>query len=515
MTRRIRIFDTTLRDGSQREGIAFSVEDKREVITALDSLGVDFVEAGMPQSNPKDAELFGSLPETKCEVVAFGSTCRPGMSPEEDRWVLDLAEHSGDWVCIFGKAWRMQAENVLHVNEEENLRMICDTTEFLRSRGKHVIFDAEHFFDGYREDRGFAMSAVRAAADAGAEWVCLCDTNGGSLPKDVHDAVADVCGCVSAGIGIHTHNDSDLAVACALAAVEAGAGMVQGTINGIGERCGNANLCSVIPDLMLKMGLETNADLSRLTTVSMTVAEIANTRQDPSMPYVGRRAFTHKGGMHIDALLKDTRAYEHIAPEIVGNRRVMVVSELSGKAGVSRKMDELGIPHTDEDVRKVLATVKEMESRGYQFEAADASLELLMRRVCQNLEPPFEIPAFRVYMDETSDGIKSEASIKVRDRNGSTEHTAADGDGPVDALSNALKKALSKFFPVMERMRLIDYKVRVLDEKAATAAPVRVIIRSTDGESQWSTVGVSTNVIEASLTALTDSVEYGIYINRE
>ena len=469
MTRRIRIFDTTLRDGSQREGIAFSVEDKREVITALDSLGVDFVEAGMPQSNPKDAELFGSLPETKCEVVAFGSTCRPGMSPEEDRWVLDLAEHSGDWVCIFGKAWRMQAENVLHVNEEENLRMICDTIEFLRSRGKHVIFDAEHFFDGYREDLSFALSVAGAAADAGAEWVCLCDTNGG----------------------------------------------VQGTINGIGERCGNANLCSVIPDLMLKMGLETNADLSRLTTVSMTVAEIANTRQDPSMPYVGRRAFTHKGGMHIDALLKDTRAYEHIAPETVGNRRVMVVSELSGKAGVSRKMDELGIPHTDEDVRKVLATVKEMESRGYQFEAADASLELLMRRVCQNLEPPFEIPAFRVYMDETSDGIKSEASIKVRDRNGSTEHTAADGDGPVDALSNALKKALSKFFPVMERMRLIDYKVRVLDEKAATAAPVRVIIRSTDGESQWSTVGVSTNVIEASLTALTDSVEYGIYINRE
>ena len=267
--------------------------------------------------------------------------------------------------------------------------------------------------------------------------------------------------------------------------------------------------------VMLKMGMETNADLSRLTTVSMTVAEIANTRQDPSMPYVGRRAFTHKGGMHIDALLKDTRAYEHISPEIVGNRRVMVVSELSGKAGVSMKMDELGIPHTDEDVRKVLATIKEMESRGYQFEAADASLELLMRRVCQNLKPPFEIPAFRVYMDETSDGIKSEASIKVRDRNGSTEHTAADGDGPVDALSNALKKALSKFFPVMERMRLIDYKVRVLDEKAATAAPVRVIIRSTDGESQWSTVGVSTNVIEASLTALTDSVEYGIYINRE
>lgn len=515
MTRRISIFDTTLRDGSQREGITFSVEDKREIIKLLDGLGFDFMEAGMPQSNPKDEELFGSLPSTKGSVVAFGSTCHPNTRPQDDLWIEALISNSSDWVCIFGKTWRMQLETVLKVNEEENLRMVRETVSFLRKNGKRVIFDAEHFFDGYRDDRDFAVNVVKAASDAGAEWVCLCDTNGGSMPSFVYEAVKDVCASVDAKVGIHAHNDSDLAVACSIAAVEAGADMVQGTMNGIGERCGNANLCSVVPDLMLKMGLETGVDLTRLTTASVAVAEIANTRLNPSMPYVGSRAFTHKGGMHIDALLKDSRTYEHVPPEAVGNHRVMVVSELSGKAGVARKMEELGIPHTDDDVRKVLFTVKDMESRGYQFEAADASLELLMRRVCQNLEAPFSIPAFRVYMDETSDGIKSEASIKVRDNDGNIEHTASDGDGPVDALSNALKKAMSKFFPVMDRIRLIDYKVRVLDEKAATAAPVRVMIRCTDGERQWSTVGVSTNVIEASLTALTDSMEYGIYVNRK
>lgn len=510
MDKRILIFDTTLRDGSQTEGMTFSVGDKKEIISRLDALGVDFIEGGMPQSNPTDHNLFDSvrMPE-HAALVAFGSTCRPGIPASEDMGMHTLSECGAEWISIFGKSWRFHVDNVLRITPEENLRIIYDSIRFLTDKGKRVIFDAEHYFDGYKDDPGYASEVIKTAEKAGAEWITLCDTNGGGLPSEVGRIVSAAADIVSCGIGIHCHNDSDLAVACTLSAVENGAGMVQGTINGLGERCGNANLCSVIPDLTLKMGYEVNADVTMLTSVSRAVAEIANMTHDSSMPYVGSKAFTHKGGMHIDALLKNPHTYEHITPESVGNHRNYLISEQTGKAGVVKKLTELGIDADDRHVRSVLERIKDLESKGYQFEGADASLELLIRRECGGLTSPFMIPAFRIYIDEIDNGsIKSEASIKVADEFGNLEHTASDGDGPVDALNNALKKALTKFFPDVGEIRLTDYKVRVLDEKAATAAPVRVMIRTTDGVEQWSTVGVSTNVIEASLIALVDSMEY-------
>lgn len=507
---RVFVFDTTLRDGSQMEGISFSLEDKKEIIHRLDTFGVDFIEGGMPQSNPTDAKLFESYERTEhAKLVAFGSTGRPDTPASEDRGLKALAMCQSSWVCIFGKTWKFHVDNVLRITPEENLALISDSIRYLRSCDKRVIFDAEHYFDGYKDDPEYALAVVRAAKDAGAEWVTLCDTNGGNLPTYVSEVVKATLNNTGCDLGIHCHNDSDLAVACTLAAVDAGARMVQGTINGIGERCGNANLCSVLPDLMLKMGYETSVDLRCLTNVSRTVSEICNMAHDTSLPYVGSKAFTHKGGMHIDALLKDSNTYEHIVPESVGNRRNYLVSEQTGRAGIIKKLSDLGIDADNTDVDSVLRRVKEMESHGYQFEGADASLELLIRREIGNMDPPFTIPTFRVYIDEIFDGsIKYEAIIKVSEPSGQVEHTASDGNGPVDALNKALMKALSKFFPEVSAIRLIDYKVRVLDEKAATAAPVRVMIRSTDGKDQWTTVGVSTDIIEASLIALADSMEY-------
>ena len=509
---RIVIFDTTLRDGAQMEGITLSLEDKHEIIARLDDLGVDFIEGGMPASNPTDRQLFSSPIELRrSKMVAFGSTGKPGVPPEEDAGLNALKDACTEWVCIFGKAWDFHVTEVLRISREDNLRLIADSVSYLVRNGKKVVFDAEHYFDGYGADRAYALSVVRTAREAGAEWITLCDTNGGSLPGEISEAVEDTLLEVGDCLGIHCHNDSDLAVACTLSAVDAGARMVQGTINGIGERCGNANICSVLPDLKLKMGLDIDADISKLTKVSHAVAEIANLTHNSFMPYVGSKSFTHKGGMHIDALLKNPSTYEHIPPEAVGNRRNILVSEMSGKAGIIKKLDDMGIEPTEERVALVLDRIKEMEGQGYQFEAADASLELLIRKICGVGKTPFAIPAFRIYIDEIGDSeIKSEASIKVVDSNGNMEHTASDGDGPVDAINNAMKKALSKFFPEIDALRLIDYKVRVLDERAATAAPVRVMIRTTDGRSKWTTVGVSTNVIEASLIALVDSMEYAV-----
>ena len=508
----ITVFDTTLRDGAQMEGITLSLEDKREIISRLDDLGVDFIEGGMPASNPTDAKLFSSKMDlAHSKMVAFGSTSKPGVRPEDDRGLKALIDSETEWVCIFGKAWDFHVTEVLRISKDENIELIRDSITFLVRNGKKVIFDAEHYFDGYDSDREYALKVARTAREAGAEWVTLCDTNGGSLPTAVADAVEDTLLETGDCLGIHCHNDSDLAVACTLAAVDAGARMVQVTVNGLGERCGNANMCSVLPDLTLKMGYDVDADITKLTMVSHAVSEIANVAHNSFMPYVGSKSFTHKGGMHIDALLKDAHTYEHIPPEAVGNRRNVLVSEMSGKAGISKKLDDMGIEPTEERVRAVLDRIKELEGQGYQFEAADASLELLIRRTCGLENIPFEIPAFRIYIDEIGDNeIKSEASIKVVDANGNMEHTASDGDGPVDAINNALKKALSKFFPAIDSLRLIDYKVRVLDERAATAAPVRVMIRTTDGKRKWSTVGVSTNVIEASLIALVDSMKYAV-----
>lgn len=512
------IYDTTLRDGAQSEGISFSVQDRVDVLRELDEFGIDFVECGWPGSNPMTDEFFAiakdmDLKNTK--VAAFGSTRRRDTKAEDDANLKAIVSSGAGWACIFGKTWDFQVVHALNTTKEENLAMIGDSVRFLKRSGMRVMFDAEHFFDGFYSDPEYAMEALGAATDAGAEWLVLCDTNGGTLPDRVTDAVKAVRNRYGTAVGIHCHNDSDLAVACSLAAVGAGATMVQGCINGIGERTGNANLCSIIPNLMLKMGRSTNVkDLSKLTDLSKFVGEVANTAPSPSLPYVGEKAFAHKGGMHVSAMKKDTRTYEHIKPEIVGNKRRVLISDLSGKASIMEKLNELGIGTDGSDSGLITETVKEFESRGYQFEGADASFELLVKRVRGDFKPYFTIAGFRLFIDEVENSrLISEASIKVRNSDGEIEHTASDGDGPVNAMDNALRKALSKFYPVLNGIRLSDYKVRVLDEKAATAAAVRVLIRSTDGIESWTTVGVSQNVIEASLIALVDSLEYAIMIN--
>lgn len=516
MKRSVVMYDTTLRDGAQSEGIAFSVEDKLEILDALDGFGVGFVEGGWPGSNPKDDEFFEKAGERKLkntELTAFGSTCRHSIDAADDANLKALAACSAEWCCIFGKTWDFQVEVALRIPLEENLRMIEDSVRFLRESGKRVMFDAEHFFDGYKSNREYALEALGAAVKGGAEWLVLCDTNGGSIPAEVKLATEDVkktFGDVK--VGIHCHNDSELAVANSLAAVEGGAEMVQGTINGIGERCGNANLCSVMANLSLKMGCEICAkDLTGLTELSRFVGEVGNCSPSPGLPYVGEKAFAHKGGMHVSAMAKDSRTYEHITPDTVGNKRRILISDMSGKASIDSKMREFGIDLSDTESREVLNRIKSLEAMGYEFEGADASFELLVRRLKDEWEPPFKVIGFRLFMDDVGDSTMiSEASVKVEDSQGNVEHTAADGHGPVNALDNALRKALSRFFPIMEDIRLTDYKVRVLDEKSATAASVRVLIRSTDGKNSWTTVGVSENVIEASMHALVDSIEYAM-----
>lgn len=515
MADNISIYDTTLRDGAQSEGISFSAEDKLEILKKLDEFGISFVEGGWPGSNPKDDEFFrraNNLNLKNAELTAFGSTGRHGIPPEEDDNLVALKNCPVKWCCIFGKTWDFQVTDALRIPLEDNLKMIEDSVRFLKDSGKRVMFDAEHFFDGYRSNPKYAMSALGAAAKGGAEWLILCDTNGGALPGDVSAAVEDAILSFDIPLGIHCHNDSDLAVANSLAAVESGVKMVQGTVNGIGERCGNANLCSVIADLSIKMGFDVGIrDLTMLTEVSKFVGETANTLPSPGAPFVGEKAFAHKGGIHVSALMRDPRTYEHIPPETVGNKRRVLISDMAGKSSISEKLKELGMDFSDEESKKIVERIKNLEAEGYQFEGADASFELLVRRLRGDIEPPFTITGFRLFIDDVGENrLVSEASIKVVDRSGNEEHTAADGEGPVNALDNALRKALSKFFPIMNSIRLTDYKVRVLDEKSATAASVRVLIRSTDGKHSWTTVGVSENVIEASLTALSDSIEYAI-----
>ena len=511
---RIQIYDTTLRDGAQTEGISFSYEDKLEIMKNLDAFGMDFIEGGMPSSNPKDLELFNSSPKMEnSRLVAFGSTCRPNVPASDDEGLRVLASCKCEWVCIFGKTWDFHVTEALETTLDENLRMIRDSISFLKSKGKKVIFDAEHFFDGFKNNEEYAMKALEAASEA--EWIVLCDTNGGNMPTYISEVTAKVVKTTGKNIGIHCHNDSDMAVACSLSAVSSGARMVQGTVNGIGERCGNANLCSVIPNLKLKMGFDVPIDLTKLTNLSFSVAEIANTRHIPHMPFVGEKAFAHKGGMHVSALMKDPRTYEHVPPESVGNKRMILISDMSGRASISEKIKEMGIQADDETIDRIKTLVKEKESEGYQYEGADASLRLLIERAKGTAEPPFSVQGFRLSIDGIGvTDLQSEASIKVKDDSGNIEHTAADGGGPVDALDKSLRKALSKFFPVINDIKLTDYKVRVLDEKAATEARVRVLIRTTDGKTTWSTVGVSENVIEASLIALSDSMEYAIMMTR-
>jgi 2-isopropylmalate synthase len=517
----IKLFDTTLRDGTQSEGLSLSVDDKLKISRLLDAFGVHFIEGGWPASNPKDSEFFRrarSLSLHHAKMTAFGSTRRAGGRAEDDNNLKGLLEAETPAVAIFGKSWILHVTKVLGTTPEENLAMIRDSVSFLKRHGKEVVYDAEHFFDGFRADRAYALKAVRAAAEAGADCVALCDTNGGSLPSWVSEVVLAVKAEIPAtALGIHTHNDGELAVANALAGVDAGCTQVQGTINGYGERCGNANLISVVAALQLKMGHTCVADeqLGRLTELSRAVSEIANLNPDPHAPYVGISAFAHKGGVHVAAVEKVAASYEHIPPERVGNLRKVVVSELSGRVNVRVRAAEMGLDVTGAEPA-VLARIKDLESKGYQFEAAEGTFELLVRRSRPDYVRPFDLLDV-VVIAERRQGhgeMFSEATVKLKVGD-ILVHEVAEGDGPVHALDRALRKALEPFYASLRDVRLADYKVRILDPQSATGAKTRVLLEAAREEERWSTIGVSENIIEASAEALADSLELHLLRARE
>ncbi len=518
----VQLYDTTLRDGAQREGISFSVMDKLHIVQKLDELGIHFIEGGWPGSNPKDVEFFDkarNLTLTNSVLVAFGSTRHPAAKAETDANLLALADAGVKAVTIVGKSSVLQVTQVLETTLDENLSMISDSIRYLRGKGLTVFFDAEHFFDGFKADPSYALRVVEVAAEAGADCVVLCDTNGGSLPSEITAAVNAVSKQVTVPLGIHAHNDGELAVANSLAAVNAGVTQVQGTINGYGERCGNANLCSIIPTLKLKMGIDclTGEQLAQLTEVSHYVSELANLVPDAFLPYVGLSAFSHKAGLHVSGLAKWEQSYQHIDPAGVGNQRRVVVSELSGKGNIVYKAREMGLdlPLRGKEAQKLVEQVKQLESLGFQYDSAEASFELLVHRASPEYQPPFELVDFMVVVEAqrrppTRKGAKetlSEAMVKVRV---GTEvmHTAAEGNGPVNALDQALRKALLQFYPSLAQIKLVDYKVRILEESVGTGSSVRVLIESSDGVEGWRTVGSSPNIIEASWLALADGLEY-------
>ena len=512
----VKIYDTTLRDGSQSEDISFSVEDKIRIAHKLDGLGVHYIEGGWPGSNPKDLEFFKRVRHSdlkQAKIVAFGSTRHPGKTAEEDPNLKNLIEAKTEVVTIFGKCWDMHVEEALSTSLDENLRMVHDSLVFLKKHFAEVLFDAEHFFDGYKKNPTYALKVVQEAESAGADWVVLCDTNGGSLPSEVAEGCAQVRKKISTRIGIHTHNDSELAVANTLVAVQAGVEQVQGTINGFGERCGNANLVSIIPNLKLKLGLDcvSAEQMKTLTDVSSFVYELANKTHWNHQPYVGKSAFAHKGGVHVNAIQKNRETYEHIEPKTVGNVQRILISDLAGKSNIVFKAKEYGIDVNGNDpkVKKILETLKSSEQLGYQYEGAEASFELLMRDALGEKEYFFDFVGFRVIVEKRNEDEEpiSEATVKIR-VNGVLEVTAAEGTGPVNALDKAIKKALGKFYPELENVSLFDYKVRILDEKKGTQAKTRVLVESGDHNSKWGTVGVSENIIEASWQALIDSLEY-------
>jgi 2-isopropylmalate synthase len=515
MKEKVYLYDTTLRDGTQGEGVSLSVEDKVKIAVKLDQFGIDFIEGGWPGSNPKDMAFFERMREIPLKhavVTAFGSTCRPNVAAEEDDNLRALLESGVKAAAIFGKSWDLHVTDALKTTLDENLRMVADSIAFLKSRGLTVLFLAEHFFDGYKHNPVYALRVLEAAEEAGADWIVLCDTNGGSLPHEIFETVRTVKASVQTPLGIHPHNDGELAVANALAAVQAGAQQVQGTINGIGERCGNVNLVSVIPNLQLKLGYACVApeQLQQLTKLSRFVAEIANMAMPNNQPFVGNSAFAHKGGIHVSAVLKDPKTYEHIEPELIGNKRRVLVSELAGQSNLLAKAEELEIDVAldRQEAREIVKRIKEREFQGYQYEGAEASLSLMLLEAAGKLRQLFTLDSFKILMEKTADqSISSEAMVKLN-VNGQVVHTAADGNGPVNALDNALRKALENHFPCLAEMHLTDYKVRVLDESGATAAKVRVLIESARDGEKWSTVGVSTNVIEASWEALVDSIRY-------
>ncbi len=510
----IKLFDTTLRDGTQREGVSLTAEDKARIARELDSLGLNYIEAGFPASNPKDLEFFEGFDASelrRARLVAFTRARRPGGRAEDDPAVTCLTRLSAPVACIVGKSWRLHLEKVLRTTTEENLESVRDTVAYLARAGKEVIFDAEHYFDGFREDPGYALAVLRAAAEAGATTLVLCDTNGGTLPTELKAVVGHtVREFPEVEVGIHTHNDSGCGVANALAAVEAGATQVQGTINGVGERCGNCDLVTTIANLQLKMGLKVLADdeLKRLTETSNYVAELMNLTPDTHRPFVGRSAFAHKGGLHVDGVARDSRTYEHVAPEAVGNVRRMPVGELSGKNSIRAKADELGLETGD--VAAVLSAIKQREYEGYHYEAADASLALLIGRTTGQAKQLFELESFRIISEKRAGGETTvEATIKLFVK-GLRVISTAEGNGPVNALDKALRQAIEPHYPELKEIHLSNYKVRILDEHRATAATTRVLIDSTDGKHVWGAVGVSENIIEASWQALVDGLEYGV-----
>lgn len=538
MEPKIFIYDTTLRDGTQGEEISFSVEDKIKIAHRLDAFGVDYIEGGWPGSNPKDMDFFDRMKNIElrhAKLAAFGSTCRASSKPESDENVNQLLRAETPVVTIFGKSWDMHVTEALGTTKERNLEIIFETVKYLKDNGKEVIYDAEHFFDGFKSNQDYALRTIRAAESAGADFIVLCDTNGGTLIHDVESITKAARQAVSrevpqsgmvqtaltgsrhssgkVALGIHAHNDSELAVANSLAAVRTGCVQVQGTINGFGERCGNANLCSIIPNLQLKMGYSmfSPEKLRTLTELSRFVNEVANLQPRKNLPYVGQSAFAHKGGVHVSAVMKSERTYEHIEPELVGNSRRVLVSDLSGKSNVLYKADELGINLSGSNGQavKIVNELKSLENEGYVFEDADASLEILMRKDAGEVEIPFQLEALRIIIEKKANaGIThTEAVIKLRVGD-KIEHTAAEGNGPVNALDNALRKALLQFYPQLEETKLSDYKVRVVDASEGTSAKVRVLIETTDHDSNWTTVGVSENIIEASWKAMVDSIVF-------
>ena len=519
---RIELYDTTLRDGMQGEGMSLSAGEKLRVAHRLDELGIDLIEAGFPSSNPKELELFGLLAgETfaHAQVAAFGMTRRRDVAADADVALRTIADCFAPVCTIVGKTWSLHLEKVVRVDREENLRMIADSVAFLVGQGKRVVYDAEHFFDGFADDPGYAMRCLCAAASAGAETVVCCDTNGGTLPHVLGCAMGEVvAGMAGEGVqvGIHTHDDAGCGVANALAGVLNGAGHVQGTINGYGERCGNANLISIIPSLQLKLGYEclNGQPLASLTPVANYVAELLNVTPDPDGPYVGRNAFAHKGGMHVAGVTADPATFEHIAPEVVGNRREVLVSELSGRGTVQSRARDAGIELHDGAAARLIERVKELEHGGYHFEAADGSFELLMRKQTGDYEPLFRLEAWRMIVEKRADGrVETEATIKVW-VDGERYVRTAEGNGPVNALDRALREALIEIHPHLRDIELVNFKVRILDETKGTDAVTRVLIDASDGDRVWGSIGVSENVIESSWEALVDSLEFGMQLRR-
>ena len=520
----IRLYDTTLRDGAQSEDVAFTLDDKLRVAELLDGCGIAYIEGGWPGSNPRDEEFFSEVRKLnlkRAKVAAFGSTRRANVAAADDLNLRQLLKAETPVVTIVGKTWDLHVRDDLRISKDANLEVIGDSIAYLKERVDEVFFDCEHFFDGYRADPEFALACLKVAAEAGADVLVLCDTRGGSMPQQIDETVRAAAAAVPAAIGIHCHNDCELAVANSLAAVQAGATQVQGTINGFGERCGNANLCSVIPNLQLKLGhvCVDPAELKRLPNVSRTVYELANIEPFKRQAYVGESAFAHKGGLHVAAVQKNAETYEHIDPAVVGNRQRVLVSDLSGRSNVLYKAKQFGfdVDYSHPAVKAVLERVKHLESIGFQYEGAEASFQLLMEEAFNEKVSHFNLLAFRVSDEKNrvDEPPLSEATVMIEGPDGNVEHTVAQGNGPLNALDKALRKALLPFYPNLEQIELHDYKVRVLGGADGTEATVRVLIESGDHENRWGTVGVSSNVIEASWQALVDSIEYKLYMDEK